>query len=161
MKELALPIAGLLAWAMLPAISVSPRRTDEAMPLQLEVKITVGNVKGRIDHRTVDVPSQRHFVAELGNNSVGVVDLSVANVSGRLQGTKDPQGVGYALSTGTLYVANAGDGSVRLFRRSLAKTGRRELRDDADNILIDSWQQGDHRLWQRSLGDNRRGAAST
>ena len=42
-------------------------------PLVLEAKIALGNVSGRIDHLAIDLGRQRLFVAELGNNSVGVV----------------------------------------------------------------------------------------
>src|SRR5262249_11738831 len=44
--------------------------------LQLEAKIPLGNVSGRIDHMAIDPARQRLFVAELGNNSVGIVDLN-------------------------------------------------------------------------------------
>jgi hypothetical protein len=43
--------------------------------LQLESKIPLGRVGGRIDHMAIDIKRQRLFVAELGNDSVGVVDL--------------------------------------------------------------------------------------
>jgi DNA-binding beta-propeller fold protein YncE len=109
------------------------------MPLQLEAKIPLGDVKGRIDHMAVDLDRRRLFVAELGNDSVGIVDLSASKVSGRLRGLKEPQGVGYVPSTDTLYVTNAGDGSVRLFQgQDLKETGRIELGDDADNVRVDS-----------------------
>jgi len=52
---------------------------------------------------------------------------------------KEPQGVGYEPSSDTLYVANGGDGSVRLYRGAdYAETGRIDLGDDADNIRIDA-----------------------
>ena len=107
--------------------------------LAVENKILLGKVAGRIDHLAVDLNRKRLFVAELGNNSVGVVDLAERKVIRRLSGLKEPQGVGYVASTDTLYVANAGDGSVHLFEGSeLSPAGRIELGDDADNIRIDS-----------------------
>ena len=51
-------------------------QTGETRPLQLEAKIPLGDVRGRIDHMAVDLKRQRLFVAELGNDSVGVVDLA-------------------------------------------------------------------------------------
>ena len=58
---------------------------------------------------------------------------------GRITGLKEPQGVGYVPSTDVLYVANAGDGSVRLFRGAdFKETGRIDLGDDADNVRIDT-----------------------
>ena len=108
-------------------------------PLVLEGKIALGNVSGRIDHLAVDLARQRLFVAELGNNSVGVVDLKERKLLRRIAGLKEPQGLGYVASTDTLYVANAGDGSVRLFQGAdLSSAGRMDLGDDADNIRIDT-----------------------
>jgi YVTN family beta-propeller protein len=114
-------------------------QSRDAVPLQLETKIPLGDVLGRIDHMAIDLKRQRLFVAELGNDSVGIVDLADRKVIGRIPGQKEPQGVGYEPSTDMLYVANAGDGSVRLFEASDYKpAGRIELGSDADNIRIDA-----------------------
>ena len=111
----------------------------DSSPLVLEAKIALGNVSGRIDHLSIDLGRQRLFVAELGNNSVGVVDLKERKLVRRIAGFKEPQGVGYVASTDTLYVSNAGDGSVRLFQGTdLSPTGHIDLGDDADNIRIDA-----------------------
>src|SRR5712675_961580 len=111
----------------------------DSSPLRLEAKIPLGNVQGRIDHMAIDLARQRLFVAELGNDSVGVVDLHERKVIARLGGLKEPQGVGYVPSMQTLYVANAGDGSVRVFLGGeYAPAGAIELGADADNIRIDS-----------------------
>jgi DNA-binding beta-propeller fold protein YncE len=113
-------------------------RPADSSPLRLEAKIPLGNVQGRIDHMAIDLPRQRLFVAELGNDTVGVVDLSERKVIARLGGLKGPQGVGYLPSMQTLYVANAGDGSVRVFLGGeYAPAGAIELGADADNIRID------------------------
>ena len=48
------------------AFSPAPRSSS----LQLEAKIPLGDVKGRIDHMAVDLPRRRLFVAELGNDTV-------------------------------------------------------------------------------------------
>ena len=55
-------------------------------PLRLEAKIPLGNVAGRIDHMAVDLARKRLFVAELGNDSVGVVDFEARKVVHRLTG---------------------------------------------------------------------------
>src|SRR5690349_13856142 len=81
--------------------------------LRVESKMPLGRVAGRIDHMAVDLAGQRLFIAELGNNTVGVVDLKTKTVVHRIAGLSEPQGVAYLASNGTLYVANAGDGSVR------------------------------------------------
>jgi DNA-binding beta-propeller fold protein YncE len=114
-------------------------RAAEPTPLQLEAKILLGNVKGRIDHMAVDEARQRLFIAELGNDSLGVVDLKARKLQRTISGLKEPQGVGYVASTDTVYVANAGDGSVRLFHGDeFAPAGSIDLGDDADNIRVDA-----------------------
>jgi DNA-binding beta-propeller fold protein YncE len=108
-------------------------------PLVLEAKIPLGAVAGRIDHFAFDPDRQLLFVAELGNDSVGVVDLKERSVVHRLAGLSEPQGLAWHVATSMLYVANAGDGSVRLYQgRDFTPAGRIELGDDADNIRIDS-----------------------
>ena len=108
-------------------------------PLQLEAKIPLGTVMGRIDHMAADLARQRLFVAELGNDSLGVVDLKARKLGKRIAGLKEPQGVGYVEATDTVYVANAGDGAVRLFRgAALEPAGVIDLKSDADNIRVDT-----------------------
>jgi hypothetical protein len=130
-------ISNFLAGAVFVFASAS-WAADPALPL-LETKIPLGEVKGRIDHFAVDPGRQRLFVAELGNDSVGVIDLKARMVIRAITGFKEPQGVEYVPSTDTLYVANAGDGSVRLFQGpDLSPSGRIDLGDDADNIRFDA-----------------------
>jgi YVTN family beta-propeller protein len=131
--------AALAMWGMVSDAFSEPAETAL---LQLEAKLPLGDVRGRIDHMAVDLKRQRLFVAELGNDSVGIVDLANRKVIGRIPGLKEPQGVGYEPSTDMLYVANAGDGSVRLFEGTNYKAaGRIELGSDADNIRIDTASQ--------------------
>jgi DNA-binding beta-propeller fold protein YncE len=126
----------LIAMAMLPAIAEA--QTADA-PLVLEGKIPLGEVSGRIDHLAIDSKRQRLFVAELGNNSLGVVDLVAGKVLLRVAGLSEPQGVAYVPFADSVYVANAGDGSVRVLRGDdLAPVGRVELGDDADNVRVDA-----------------------
>ena len=47
-------------------------QAPEPLLLQLEGKIPLGDVSGRIDHMAIDLPRRRLFVAELGNDSVAV-----------------------------------------------------------------------------------------
>jgi DNA-binding beta-propeller fold protein YncE len=134
-------IAAVLVGVMALASTAgqAPAQSADTGPLQLETKIPLGEVRGRIDHMAVDLKRQRLFVAELGNDSVGIVDLPNRKLMSRIPGLKEPQGVGYEPSTDMLYVANAGDGSVRLFEGSNYKTtGRIELGSDADNIRVDA-----------------------
>src|SRR5437763_7025455 len=106
--------------------------------LQLEAKIPLGNVAGRIDHMAYDVARNRLFVAELGNNSVGVVDINARKVIHRISGLKEPQGVAYLASRDLLYVTNGGDGEVRIHRGSdFSPAAVIPLGSDADNIRLD------------------------
>jgi hypothetical protein len=128
----------VLMLALLVAQDHAVAQSPAPSGLKLEAKIPLGNVSGRIDHMAVDIARQRLFVAELGNDSVGIVDLIGRKVIRTLDGMKEPQGVAYLASTDTLYVANGGDGSVRLFRGpDYAPAGQIALGDDADNIRLD------------------------
>jgi len=110
----------------------------ERGPLVLETKIPLGDVRGRIDHLAVDVAHRRLFVAELGNNTVGVIDVEARRVVRRLEGFDEPQGVAYLAQTDTLYVASGGNGDLHAFRGAqLEPVGKLGLDDDADNIRID------------------------
>jgi DNA-binding beta-propeller fold protein YncE len=96
-------------------------------------------VSGRIDHLSIDLKRQRLLVAELGNNSLGVVDLAAGKVLHRLTGLSEPQGVAYIPFADIVLAANAGDGSVRVLRgEDLTPVGRIELGDDADNVRVDT-----------------------
>jgi DNA-binding beta-propeller fold protein YncE len=109
-----------------------------APPLVLESRIALGQVRGRIDHMAVDIARQRLFVAELGNGTVGVVDLKDKVLLRSLNGFHEPQGIGYEPTTDTLYVANGGDGTVRIFRGAeLTPAGEISLGSDADNVRVD------------------------
>jgi YVTN family beta-propeller protein len=106
-------------------------------PLILEAKISLGHVEGRLDHLAIDIGRRRLFVAELGNNSVGVVDIEARRVIKTIGGYAEPQGIAYEKSTDTLYISNGGDGSVRLLRgASLGPIGSIDLGNDADNVQV-------------------------
>jgi DNA-binding beta-propeller fold protein YncE len=108
-------------------------------PLRLEGKIALGTVVGRIDHLAIDLKRQRLLISELGNNSLGVVDIPVAKLLKRVTGLSEPQGVGYEPSSDRVYVANAGDGTVKILAaETLSPVGVIKLGEDADNVRIES-----------------------
>jgi DNA-binding beta-propeller fold protein YncE len=126
------------AMSLLPTIAPRAQAPDSGL-LVLEAKIPLGRVEGRIDHLAIDLEHHRLFVAELGNNSVGVVDLDAKNVVHRISGLSEPQGVAYLAMNSTLYVANGGDGSLRIYRgKDYASAGKIDLGTDADNVRIDA-----------------------
>jgi YVTN family beta-propeller protein len=132
-------IAAICSGTVLLSLGATGVQAESVEPaLTLEAKVLLGDVSGRIDHMAIDPKRQRLFVAELGNNTVGVVDLKERKVVHVIAGLKEPQGVAYVPSSDMLYVANAGDGSVRIFRAdNYEPAGRIDLGEDADNIRVD------------------------
>ncbi len=127
-------LALLLAVPLLGAAAAAAP-TD---PLTLEREIPLGQVQGRIDHMAVDLARERLFVAELGNGSLGVVDLEKGKVLKRVGGLKEPQGVAYVPGADLLYVASGGDGTLRRYAGAdLGPAGVAKLGDDADNVRVD------------------------
>ena len=108
-------------------------------PLVLDATIPLEGVAGRIDHMAVDLDKQRLLVAELGNNTVDVIDLKTQRAIHRIKGLHEPQGVGNATAAGAIVVANGGDGSVVFFSADdFAPLGSVELDEDADNVRVDA-----------------------
>jgi hypothetical protein len=125
---------------LLPALSITlcANVRAEAPALQLDRTIPLSGVTGRIDHMAIDLGRKRLFVAELGTNTVDVTDLANGKAMHRIEGLKEPQGIDYAPKADVLAIANAGDGSVRLFHGAdFAPLGTVALGDDADNIRLD------------------------
>jgi YVTN family beta-propeller protein len=126
-----------LAITLLQALS-APGAARGAQQLSADGDIPLGEVVGRIDHLAFDPGRHRLYVAELGNNSVGIVDLNARRVLRTVGGFEEPQGIGYEPVTDTVYVANGGDGSVRLFRgEDFSPLSQIPLGSDADNVRID------------------------
>jgi DNA-binding beta-propeller fold protein YncE len=131
-------LAAAAALAVLSVLPAAASAQTAGAPLVLEAKIPLGQVNGRIDHLGVDLNRRRLFVAELGNNTLGVVDLAAGRTTHTIGGFNEPQGVAYAPFADSVYVANGGDGSVRVLRgEDLAPVGRIELGSDADNVRVD------------------------
>jgi YVTN family beta-propeller protein len=138
MNRSAIGVASVMATTLLAFAGLAAAEEINSHPLALVAKIPLGRVKGRIDHLAIDAARQRLYVAELGNDSVGVVDLKDSKTVRTITGLREPQGIGYVPSSDTLYVANAGDGSVRLFHGAeLTPAGQIALGEDADNIRVD------------------------
>jgi DNA-binding beta-propeller fold protein YncE len=111
---------------------------ESPAPLKLERAIALPGIEGRIDHFTVDLQHHTVFIAALGADSVVAVDLDHGKELGRITGLKEPQGLLYVPDNGHLYIANGGDGSVRIHDASSLKQLKSvELGDDADNIRYD------------------------
>jgi DNA-binding beta-propeller fold protein YncE len=127
-----------IATAICGGVAGQRAAAEENNVLVLESKVSLGDVRGRIDHLAVDLGRNRLFVAELENGSVGIVDVAAAKLLRRITGFKEPQGVGYVPSLDTLYVASGGDGSVRIFSGDdYVPSARIDLGEDADNVRVD------------------------
>jgi hypothetical protein len=61
LRRIGAVVAGVVALAN--AAGQASAQLADAGPLQLEAKIPLGAVRGRIDHMTVDLKRQRLFVA--------------------------------------------------------------------------------------------------
>jgi YVTN family beta-propeller protein len=115
---------------------------QSTQPLNLEKTIELPDVQGRIDHMSVDVKGQRLFVSALGNNTVEVIDIKAGKRIKTITGLAEPQGVLYVPTNDRIYVANAKDGSVRIFDgTSYALLKTLDYGDDADNLRYDSGHQ--------------------
>jgi len=112
---------------------------QSSKPLRLEKTIPLPDVKGRIDHMSIDVKNQRLFMAALGNNTVEVIDVAHGKRIHSIPGLHEPQGALYLPDVNRLYVANGEDGTLRIFDGSSYEPIKSvKLGDDADNIRFDA-----------------------
>ena len=133
-----LPVMALILAGLLSAGLGRPAVAGPAQALVLERKIPLGEVRGRIDHLAIDLARDRLFVAELGNDSLGVVDLAAGKLLRRIGELDEPQGVAYDPATDTVYVADGGDGLVHRFKGAeLMPLEPIRLGADADNVRLD------------------------
>ena len=108
-------------------------------PLRLAGAIPLPAVQGRIDHLSADVKGQRLFVAALGNNTLEVLDLAAAKRLRSIPGFQEPQGVLYIPELDHVYIANGGDGSLRILDgKTLQTLKSADFSDDADNVRYDA-----------------------
>jgi YVTN family beta-propeller protein len=136
-KLMKLPLPALALISSIGISSPTPA-VEVKQPLILESTIPLPNVLGRIDHLAVDLVSKRLYVAELGNNTLDVIDLSVQKVLHRISNLAEPQGVAYVSGPGLIVVANGGDGKVHFFNGAdFSPRGTVSLSDDADNVRVD------------------------
>src|ERR1700730_3744418 len=101
-------IATLLLWNSL-AIG------QDSSALSLTTRIPLPNVKGRIDHSSVDVKGQRLFVAAVANHTLEVIDLKSGQRVRTIPDLAEPQGVYYDASTNRLFVACGLDGVTKIY----------------------------------------------
>ena len=116
--------------------------TARGEALTLTRTIALPHVEGRIDHFAHDVAGARLFVAGLGNNSVEVVDLKSGRVVRSIAGFAEPQGIFFVPGLNRLYIANGGDGALRVFDgTTFAAIATIKFSDDADNLRYEAATQ--------------------
>jgi DNA-binding beta-propeller fold protein YncE len=111
----------------------------ESPPLRLVQEIPLPGVQGRLDHFTIDQKRKRVILSALGNNTVEVVDVFAGRTIHSIAGLSEPQGVLYVAEFDKLFVANAADGTVKVFDGStFAPLTTIELGEDPDNLRYDA-----------------------
>jgi DNA-binding beta-propeller fold protein YncE len=131
-------VSNLLIIVALAVIGLDVQ-AEESPRLRMVQTIPLPNVEGRIDHLTVDLKSQRLFIAALGNNTVEVVDLQAGKRIHTIGGFQEPQGVAFIPEFNNLFVANGKSGACDVFDgSSLKRVKSLKLSDDADNIRYDA-----------------------
>ena len=120
-------------------VSSTPVIGQEPQVLSLSSRIPLANVKGRIDHFSVDVKGQRLFVAAVGNHTLEVIDLQSRKQVYTIAGLAEPQGVFYDEAANRLYVACALDGTTKIYDGTTFRLLTTvKFPDDADNIRYDA-----------------------
>jgi DNA-binding beta-propeller fold protein YncE len=139
-------LTNLFAMSLLPSLLVvtlhvlsGPAVGQDSTVLSLETHISLPNVKGRIDHFSVDVKGERLFVAAVENHTLEVVDLKSGQRVHTITDLAEPQGVFYDASTNHLFVACGLDGVTKVFDGNTFQIlATIKFPDDADNIRYDA-----------------------
>jgi hypothetical protein len=125
-------LAGLLCFGSCAA-------AQGTQPLTLAGQVSLPDVKGRIDHFSVDVKGQRLFMAGVGNHTLEIIDLQAGKRVKTISNLAEPQGVYFDLGTNRLYVACGLDGVTNIYDgTSFQLAGSVKFPDDADNIRYDA-----------------------
>ena len=137
-KQLLLGVAA--AWFIAVVfISSSLATGQNTETLSLESHIPLPDVKGRIDHLSVDVNGRRLFVAAVDNHTLEVIDLKSGKRIHTIADLAEPQGVLYDASTNRLFVACALDGVTKILDGTTFQVlANVKFPDDADNVRCDS-----------------------
>jgi DNA-binding beta-propeller fold protein YncE len=124
----------------LPLASASAQQaTPTAEALSLTARIPLANVKGRMDHLSVDLNGQRLFATAIDNHTLEVIDLQAGRQVHTIADLNQPQGPYYDAASNRLFVASGGDGTVKIFDGStFALMQTVQLSSDADNARFDA-----------------------
>jgi DNA-binding beta-propeller fold protein YncE len=126
----------LIFSTLLCPVAALAQAAGQAM-LELEATIPLPEVKGRIDHFSIDSKRERLLVAALGNNTVEIVDLKQNRHERSLTGFGEPQGVLYVPDQDRIYVANGKADRVDILDAASLAVRKRLGAEDADNLRLD------------------------
>src|SRR2546425_1574198 len=145
-------IAFLASCQTAPTADTSPAPATRTQPLQLIQRIPVPGVAGRIDHFTA-FPKRRLLIfAALGNNSLEIVNTFEAKVVHSIKGLEEPQGVLYVPGLDKIFVANAGNGTGKVYdgkTYALRKSIELGAESDTDNLR---WDEDSKRVFVGIVG---------
>lgn len=118
-------------------LACPPAGAADDAAFQVEARIDMPGVAGRIDHLAYDPIGRRVFVAELGNDSIDVVDIGSRSVTHRIRDLHEPQGIAWSAKLGRVYVACT-DGVVKAFSGAdYSLVASVHVGNDADNLRLD------------------------
>ncbi len=124
-------LTGCGAWAESPSAH-----------LKLVQVIALPEVKGRIDHLTVDVKRRRVILSALGSDAVEIVDAFAGRVHATIRGLALPQGSLYVPGLDKLFVANSASGKVHIYDGTTYQLrGVVDFGENPDNVRWDAAAQ--------------------
>ena len=95
-----------VALLLLLVAAIVAKADGAGVPLQEVARISLSDVRGRIDHLAAELDRDRLYVAALGNDTVEVIDVAKQKRIGSLRGFREPQGVFVMPGIGRLAVTN-------------------------------------------------------
>ena len=131
-------IVPILLLAALPDLSIQAS-VQQSQGLSLLSRIALINIKGRIDHFSVDVTGQRLFVAAVENHTLEIVDLKSGQHVHTISDLAEPQGVLYDPATNHLFVACGLDGVTKVLDGTAFQVlATAEIAGKTDDLFYDS-----------------------
>jgi DNA-binding beta-propeller fold protein YncE len=124
------------------AVSSTPAISQQASPkLVLVAKVPLTGVSGRLDHFAFDPRRRLVIFSGLGNNTIEIVNYFETKLVKTIRGLDEPQGPLYVPGFDKLFVANAGNGVVKVYDAKTWKL-RKSIplgdESDADNVRYDA-----------------------
>lgn len=121
---------------VLLALNVEAAETNS---FKLVKTIPLADVRGRIDHFAMDAQNETLFMAALGNDTVEVIDLMAGRRIHTISDCSTPQGLAYVPGANRLFIANGGNGTVKMLDGTSFKVLKSlDQLPDADNVRYDA-----------------------